>query len=91
MHTSPDYNKAIEFNKQFIMNTDQSSIEHAYTCKSTNIQTMDEIKELNLLFETNKLQDANKLQKEETIMTHSTTIKGELLRWHYRLGHISYN
>ena len=48
MLTSPDYNKAIKLNKQFMTNTDQSSIEHAYTCKSTNIQTMDKIKELNL-------------------------------------------
>ena len=91
MRTSPQYNKAIEFNKQFMANNKQSGIEHAYTCKSINIQTLDEVRELNLLFETNKLQSTDKLQQEETMMIQSTTMQGKLLSWHYRLGHLSFN
>ena len=91
MQTSPTFDRAIKFIKQFLSDTDQSQIERAYTCKSTNRSHLDKIREMNLFIQNQKTQDKSILHKEETGLIHSTSMQGELLRWHYRLGHISFN
>ena len=59
MQTSPTYDSAIDFNQQFLSDIDQSQIKHAYACKSTNILHLDDIREMNLLFQNQNTQDRN--------------------------------
>ena len=46
---------------------------------------------MNLLFQNPNTRDKGILRIEERVMMHSTSMQGELLRWHYRLGHINFN
>ena len=88
--TVPKYNKAVKFTKHFFNKMNQHKLENAYLCNSASILKLDDVNEMNLKFQNQQNTTSNILMKEETIMTHSINMQTFLLRYHYRLGHLSF-